>query len=653
MIAAFEELHAIFRAMMPWAELRFLAVLILSCSSTLANVAGDQTINLEGPWQLRLLQCLPAEIECQARLSARSRNHLGASEVTRAKTYAADSISVTVPHNLHSQFPWFYGEAEYRHDFNYSRGTAPREPNMIILGSIGSVDEVHFNGQLIGNDGIYEQGMVVSAWNKVRAYRLPSGILREGLNTISVRITVLDIKAGIHAGPLRLGNASEFTTEVFLLRLWREYIFTAAPILFIVILFGFLLTSPYWQRSAGNAWLIAAFVSYLVHSVYFVPIPVSFEYLSFLKLQWSGRIASAAFTTLYFLSNFGVQTKRSIFAWSFIGLFYILFAFWPGTLATFALVMQWQQWTFIGHVAVLWVYFRQMKKSAKRSIYNHFIAASIPVSVVYLSDASMFSYLTNAPWIYHYTSLFNAINFIDHFSFHLYSWRYKGRDIGRSEAEVRHLKEKIQMAHELHDVVGAELSQLVVLSDRNRAAGESGAMRQLASSTLEKIRNFAHILKGENPVDELPAILHKLADRLRSLKRYEVVLLENPADVFLRGRRLQNMLPPSTQRKSDLPVFSPFVRMQLERILSEWSSNVIRHARSAHKLSLGWQVRHRRLRIFFAQDAGAFSWKGKAKQGGLKSIERRAREIGAAVMCRPYDQGALCLLVLPMEVLVV
>jgi signal transduction histidine kinase len=333
-------------------------------------------------------------------------------------------------------------------------------------------------------------------------------------------------------------------------------------------------------------------------------------------------------------------------AWMVIGVALAVLTIIAGSRSEYFATMRWQQWTFLGHLAFPYIYWKRMQTSPRREIYMQYVAVAAVVAALYVNDALVLAYAIGSAWLYHYMSMLNVMNFLSHYSFHLYLWRHEGKLEGRRDAEVTHLREKIEMAAELHDVVGAELSQMVVLS--NASGNHAGALKQLAADSLEKVRNFAHILKGEKQVAELPEMLRNLRDRLLQLGRYEVVLIENSEDVFLRDVKGSNTNRQPQSETSTLLQVSPFVRMHLERIFSEWSANVIRHAKEATRLTLGWRLKRGRLCIFFVQDATSFAWKGHADRGGLKGIERRAQEIGAKVACRRFGQGSLLLLTMPL-----
>lgn len=579
------------------------------------------------PWDVRFESCLPREKQCHDKLATSPR-----------------SIRMLLPENLHSRVPWFYGEVVFSRQFIYDSAIAARVPDLLILGSIGSTDETRLNGILLGKEGHHTQNSVVSAWNKVRAYDLPRGALRQGINTIQIKVTILDHKAGIHAGPLKLTDENSDRYSLLSLRIWREYIFVGIPLLLIIVVVAFLMVVAYWQKGQGNAFLVLAFVSYFIHSFYFLPIPLGFDYLSYTQLQWIARIWSVMFSALYFARNLGYFRWRHEIIWFILGGILSVSTLMVSDFTEFANNMFWNQIAFLSHLFYPFLFYRKTLAGPRRTIYRRYLPQSLGVLAFYIHDALVIGYQLNTPWLFHYMSIINVVHFLDHFSFHLYLWR----DRGRHEAEIEHANDKLRMAHELHDVVGAELSQMVVLSRELESEESRNGLSRLAAGALEKIRDFAHILKDETEVDALPVILDKLRARLNALRRYDVGFYQNRPYVNLRQK--PNPDEESEQHKdlSALAAISPFARMHIERILSEWSANVIRHARNAKQLVLGWQVRPHKVRIFFYQDSTPFQWSGKAERGGLKGLELRAKEIGANISCRKRHTGTLMLLVVPL-----
>ncbi|MFZ5629593.1 MAG: sensor histidine kinase [Spirochaetota bacterium] len=586
--------------------------------------AGD--LDLSGAWQVRLVSCLPGEKQCQLHLNAEPQ-------------------SLELPANLHAIYPWFYGEAVFERTFQYENAKEISQHDLIILGSIGSVDETRINGILIGKEGYRTQNVVLSAWNKVRAYEIPEGTLLNGTNTIQIKITVLDHKAGIHAGPLKLTDGNSARYSLLALQIWREYIFVGIPLLLMIVVVAFLMVVAYWQKRQGNAFLVLAFFSYFMHSFYFLPIPLGIDYLNYAKLQWIARIWSVMFSALYFARNLGYFRWHHEIIWLILGFSLSASTIMVSDFWQFANNMLWNQIGFLSHLFYPFIFYRKTLAGPRRTIYRRYLPQSLGVLAFYVHDTLVIGYQLNTPWLFHYMSIINVIHFLDHFSFHLYLWR----DRGRHEAEMEHAHDKLRMAHELHDIVGAELSQMVVLSRELEAAESRDSLTRLAAGALEKIRDFAHILKNEREVDSLPEILEKLRTRLHTLRRYDVRLFANAPHVTLSD---SVALPFATAEKRDPAAvlrISPFTRMHIERILSEWSSNVIRHARAAKRLVLGWQLRPHKVRIFFFQDSTPFRWSGQADRGGLKGLEFRAREIGASIACRKRNGGTLMLLVVPLE----
>ncbi|MFO1524658.1 MAG: hypothetical protein U1F16_01655 [Turneriella sp.] len=190
----------------------------------------------------------------------------------------------------------------------------------------------------------------------------------------------------------------------------------------------------------------------------------------------------------------------------------------------------------------------------------------------------------------------------------------------KEQAEVKFLQDKLWFAHDLHDTVGSQLAQMSVLAGKTDARSTTH-LAELAKGTLENVRNFAHVLKGEQRVDDLNAQLWKLEQSFRALGRYEVNYVADEAP----------------GRVSDLAL------LHVDRILSEWTANVIRHS-GADRVSFGTKSRDKHVRIWFYQNAGGFTWRGEAQSGGLRSIALRAQNIGAEVTVRRRGNGAYFIL---------
>lgn len=186
----------------------------------------------------------------------------------------------------------------------------------------------------------------------------------------------------------------------------------------------------------------------------------------------------------------------------------------------------------------------------------------------------------------------------------------------KEQAEVKFLQDKLWFAHDLHDTVGSQLAQMSVLAGKTDTRSTTH-LAELAKGTLENVRNFAHVLKGEQRVDDLGSQLWKLEQSFRALGRYQVKYAAEKTPA----------------RISDLAL------LHVDRILSEWTANVIRHS-GADAVAFGTRSKPGFVRIWFYQNAGGFTWRGQAEKGGLRSIALRAQNIDASVTVRRRGTGA-------------
>lgn len=611
-------------------KLIFIFILTVGAVFTAETEGQCQEISLDGPWQLRLTSCFPSEKKCRQQIDPK-------------KIYVIDT-----PQNLHTLLPWFFGEAEFKRTF-YLPEIQKKNFNTLLIGSIGSADQVYLNNQFLSGQGYYDdnrerdQPFTVSSFNTVRAYSIPESILHNGINEILIKVKVFDIKAGLHAGPLQLGNRRSLMLSIFWYRFLREYIFLSIPLLLVAVLFVLVSTIKHWRPGEGHFFLTIAFIGYLLHSFYYIPIPWYIPYLSFLKLHWSGRIISILGTVLYFYRHFGLRNKRV--EYFFIGgaMFLITSLFFQSSYANFFAASVWQQWSFLFPLWFPLIFWKDIKDRARREAYMIYLILAIPVSLTYINDALLRSYHLNTPWLYHYMSFFNIINFLYHMSYHFYLWKEQEKQLVNEKL----LQQKLNLAHDLHDMVGSELSQVVVAS-RQLTSGAGETIATLSSDALERVRDFSHILKGQEKYETLSAKIHKTGEKLSALSRYQV---------FLHGTPFQNLTEKNYSKKiQSNTLIQNFIKnesrldhyssIQVERILSEWLANTIRHSQS-DSIHLLYSHRPGRLRIGIWNNKSSFTWKGAAKRGGLYSIQRRAEFMQARVCSRSWQSGTFFYLSVP------
>jgi len=116
-------------------------------------------------------------------------------------------------------FSGFDGYAWYRKTVTLSGSD---EHLYLMLGYIDDVDQVYFNGQLIGFSGSFPPHFY-TAYNSMRKYYIPKGLInRNGENTIAVRVydTVLD--GGIIKGDIGIYTHREEPKDALMLEgLWK------------------------------------------------------------------------------------------------------------------------------------------------------------------------------------------------------------------------------------------------------------------------------------------------------------------------------------------------------------------------------------------------------------------------------------------------
>lgn len=84
---------------------------------------------------------------------------------------------------------------------------------MIILGRIDDFDKTYVNGEFIGATADFKRYGVSSSFQEIRAYDLSSNIIRNGVNTIAIRVEDIGNVGGIYDGPIGLILKSEFDPE--------------------------------------------------------------------------------------------------------------------------------------------------------------------------------------------------------------------------------------------------------------------------------------------------------------------------------------------------------------------------------------------------------------------------------------------------------
>ncbi|MCB1174044.1 MAG: hypothetical protein KDK39_10780 [Leptospiraceae bacterium] len=572
------------------------------------------SVDLSGQWIWTPVACLPGETLCNQELQAFQQQHKGA--------------TLLLPDNLHRYAPWFIGQSSVRREFSLPQALEGDQNLRILIGGVGSLDSVWINGVEVGSSG-YDasttaESEFLSAWSKVRFYSVHRSILRK-INEIEIRFTAIDVKAGVHRGPVLIGTEKELQLQHWLYVLFFESIFQAETILAFFIFFFFVSNFLSKPVEPGFGYMGAAFAAYAVHSLYFISLPIGLDYLLFLKVQWVARILSQQWIILSMLCLIQICSpwlKKTVHGLAAI---LILVVFTP---REFTLYLQFAAWTqaffqleiliFLALIPIL--YRRQAEPIMMRKVlFMNFI-----INIAYSADLLLRLNLLNTPWLYHYMALFNMLQFLGMHSHKLYAYQAEARII-----KHQLLHDRLRFSMELHDVLGAHLSEIIVHShtgdsrtDGQKAALQLAMIQQLAGRSLRFVRDLASFLKWEDQnAQPLARYIQAHLERLRNTGRYAI---NYQLDEF------------------DEPL--SFANLQLQRVYSEWMANVLRHSRPG-QVRVRLRVTRQTITLWITDDGAGFSWRGQAEGSGLahiadrmKSLHGRARSLrtatGGCFYCR-------------------
>ena len=127
--------------------------------------------------------------------------------------------TVTAPGNLAPQLGISgLSSAHYRSRFYLEK--LPTEPYAIRHGEINDRDAAYLNGQLIGRTGEFGRNEP-QAYDKVRIYAVPPGLLKTGENEIVIEVQgILEKESGLYRDRIEIGPAAQIYRAFYLENLW-------------------------------------------------------------------------------------------------------------------------------------------------------------------------------------------------------------------------------------------------------------------------------------------------------------------------------------------------------------------------------------------------------------------------------------------------
>lgn len=217
------------------------------------------------------------------------------------------------------------------------------------------------------------------------------------------------------------------------------------------------------------------------------------------------------------------------------------------------------------------------------------------------------------------------------------SWRKLRQKLALLELQHSLEKERARIARDIHDDLGASLTQITLLSDQTEGDGERGLLlntRKISTTAREMARSLDEIVWAINPEH----------DTLEGLVEY----LTQSADEFLEDTAIRSRLKAPTV----LPdcAIAADVRHQLFLAFKEALNNSVRHAR-ATEIHLEFFAEAGRFRLVIADNGAGFD-PSKVRPGGngLTNMRKRLESAGGQFeLATAPGQGTRITLTIPLR----
>ncbi len=199
--------------------------------------------------------------------------------------------------------------------------------------------------------------------------------------------------------------------------------------------------------------------------------------------------------------------------------------------------------------------------------------------------------------------------------------RYR-RQLRRLETERQRHEDRRRISRDLHDELGAGLTQIVLLSEKEirQTQGDPETLKRIADGARRLIDSIREIIWSIDPEQDR---LDRLSSRLRG------AVSEALETADLAARLIFPERPPA------LPI-SPQLRRNVSLILREAVNNAIRHAR-ANTVEVRFEHLDDHLKIEIADDGRGFDAEHLLNRpdvspgNGLRNLKDRAQALGGAV----------------------
>ena len=198
----------------------------------------------------------------------------------------------------------------------------------------------------------------------------------------------------------------------------------------------------------------------------------------------------------------------------------------------------------------------------------------------------------------------------------------------RTALELERIRTRI--ATDLHDDVGASLSQVAIMSEvaSRRAEADREALDEIAGASRELLQSMSEIVWAIDPRHDR---LQDLTQRMRWFAGETLSAAGVALHFSVSGNEREPRLRPDTRR-------------QLFLIFKECVNNIVRHAR-ATQVKISLTVELNRLVMRIEDDGCGFETREAGGGHGLRNMASRADQLGAAfeLRSRPGEGTSLCL----------
>ena len=197
------------------------------------------------------------------------------------------------------------------------------------------------------------------------------------------------------------------------------------------------------------------------------------------------------------------------------------------------------------------------------------------------------------------------------------------------DIEQAKLRQRNELARELHDAVGHHVSAIVIQAQAGRALAASRPDRALA--TLETIEQAA-----SRTLEEMRAMVGLLRDGAEP----DFAPQPRLADIEQLGRRIGGWPRVDVQLSGGLDGLNPSVGVALYRIAQEAVTNAVRHARDATRVVIHAVDEGEQVRLTVRDDGAASAAAGHTPTGyGLIGMAERANLLGGTLEAGPDPDG--------------